>query len=83
MIHIWIYSCRLQSLGVSPKLPKKLMSCQASVDTPRGMVNVRWVRRGGRAYLQLDVPFGCEADVSFGSVKATCQCGHHAFETED
>ena len=68
---------------VSPKLPKKLMSCQASVDTPRGMVNVRWVRRGGRAYMQLDVPFGCEADVSFGSVKATCQCGHHAFETED
>ena len=69
--------------SVAPKLPKKLMSCQATVDTPRGRVNIRWVRREGRAYMQLDVPFGAEAEVSFGAVKAVCASGRHSFCTEE
>ncbi len=69
--------------AVRPKLPTRLMSCQAALDTPRGAVGVRWVRRGGKAYLQLDVPFGAEAEVEFGGVRAVCAAGHHAFETAD
>ena len=69
--------------AVKPKLPKKLMSCQATVDTPRGAVNVRWVRRGEKAYMQLDVPFGAEAEVEFGGVKTVCFSGHHAFESDN
>ena len=64
---------------VCPRLPKKLLSCQASLDTPRGYVNLRWVQQEGKKYLQIDVPFGAEAEVEFGNVKRTCASGHHAF----
>ena len=64
---------------VCPRLPKKLLSCQASLDTPRGYVNLRWVQQEGKKYLQIDVPFGAEAEVEFGNVKRTCASGHHSF----
>ncbi len=67
--------------SVKPKLPKKLMSCQASVDTPRGPVNVRWAQREGGSYMQLDVPFGAEAEVAFCGETRVCGGGHHTFSS--
>ena len=67
--------------GVRPRLPQKLTSCQASVDSSLGMINVRWVRRDGNVYLQVDVPFGARAEVELGEVKTVCGSGHHTFQT--
>ena len=68
--------------SVKPCLPRKLLSCQASVRTPFGEVFLRWVQRDGKAYLQLDVPFGAEAEVEFGENKTLCKSGHHSFCTD-
>ena len=67
--------------SVKPRLPRKLMSCQASVSTPLGDVSVRWVKRDGSVYLQLDVPFGASAEVEIGDVRAECGSGHHSFRS--
>jgi alpha-L-rhamnosidase len=64
---------------VKPSLPEKLLSCHASVNTPLGAVSVRWVKRDGSVFLQLDVPFGARAEVEIGDVKAVCGSGHHSF----
>ena len=73
--------CLWKRFSVKPRLPRKLMSCQASVSTPLGDVSVRWVKRDGSVYLQLDVPFGTNAEVEIGDVKAVCGSGHHSFRS--
>ena len=51
--------------AVRPYLPKKLLSAQAAVDTPRGRIHVRWTKRYGQAVLSVDVPFGCVCETEF------------------
>ena len=65
--------------SVKPHLPEKLMSCRAVLRTPRGEINLRWIKRDGKAHLQLDVPFGARAEVTFGGQESVCESGHHIF----
>lgn len=85
----WLYACfagirplenGYQRVAIRPCFPKKLLSVQASVDTARGRLNVRWVRRKGVLHLFVDVPFGVEAEVTFGGQTRLCGSGSHAFQ---
>ena len=87
-VDYWMYACLLgvkptvpgwTEFEVSPCLPKDLQSAQAVIDTARGEVAVRCIKRYGGVYLQLSVPFGCSATVRFGGKEYHVGSGFHAF----
>ena len=59
---------------------KKLMSAQANLDTVRGPLNVRWVKRYGGVHLYVDLPAGVTANVVFGGKQTTLTAGSHHLE---
>ena len=63
---------------VKPYLPAALDSVQAGVETPMGRVDVRWTRRYGKRTLQVNVPFGAEAEVDFCGQTAHWGSGFHS-----
>ena len=65
---------------VNPYMPEGLLSAQAVVDTVRGEVSVRWMKRYGKTCLHLTVPFGSVADVTFAGETYTVSSGFHVFE---
>lgn len=65
---------------VRPFLPAKLLSAQAAVDTPRGLLSVRWFKRYGRTVLQVNVPFGVEAEITLNEETRCVQGGFHVLE---
>ena len=69
--------------SVKPYLPEKLMSAQASVDTPLGEISLRWTKRYGGKHLQLNVPFGAEAEIDFCGIKKTVGSGFHTISVEE
>ncbi len=66
-----------ETLHIEPHMPAKLLSAQGSLDTVKGPVNVRWVKRYGGAYLYIDLPVGVTAHVTFGRQKRTLTAGTH------
>ena len=64
--------------SVKPYMPKRLLSAQASLDTPKGRINVRWTKRYAGAHLYVDVPFGSVCDVEFMGIARTLESGTHA-----
>ncbi len=68
---------------VKPYLPEKLMSAQATIDTVLGPVCVRWTKRYGGKHLQVNVPFGAEAEIDFCGVKKTVGSGFHTITVAD
>lgn len=64
---------------IAPHMPADLLSAQAVVDTIRGDVAVRWMKRYGAAHLHLTVPFGVEAEVRFGGKTHEVGAGFHVF----
>lgn len=69
--------------SVKPYMPEKLMSAQASVDTPLGEISLRWTKRYGGKHLQLNVPFGAEAEIDFCGIKKTVGSGFHTISVEE
>jgi alpha-L-rhamnosidase len=65
---------------VRPFIPAELMSAQAAVDTPRGLLSVRWVKRYGRVLLQVGVPFGVEAEIVLDGETRAVRGGFHVLE---
>lgn len=85
----WLYTSLLgvkitgagfETLEIAPKIPKKLMSAQGCIDTVRGPVNVRWVKRYGGVHLYIDLPVGVTAKVLFGRQEKVVSAGTHHFE---
>jgi len=72
-----------KKFSVKPYMPEGLMSAQAKVVTPLGDVSVRWTRRYGGSHLQVSVPFGAEAEVTFGGETKTVGSGFHYFSYSD
>ena len=72
-----------KKFSVKPYLPEKLMSAQATIDTVLGPVCVRWTKRYGGKHLQVNVPFGAEAEIDFCGVKKTVGTGFHTITVED
>ena len=64
---------------VEPRLPEELQSVQAVIDTIRGEVSIRVVKRYEGTHLQLSVPFGCRAKVRFGGKEYAVGSGFHSF----
>lgn len=87
-VDYWFYACLAgvrpltpgwTEFEVAPVMPEKLQFAQAVVDTCKGEVNVRWVRRYGGIHLQVTVPFGCTALVRFGGRERRISAGFHTF----
>ena len=50
-------------VSIRPYMPENLMSVQATLETVRGDITVRWVKRFGRIHLYVTIPFGVVAEV--------------------
>ncbi len=70
------------TVDIHPRIPEKLQSAQATVDTVRGALNVRWVKRYGGTHLYLDIPAGVTATVHFGGVIHTLTGGSYHLAAE-
>ncbi|MEA4890519.1 MAG: family 78 glycoside hydrolase catalytic domain [Clostridiaceae bacterium] len=53
-----------EQVQIKPYYPEKLLSAQATVETPRGDITVRWVKRYGGIHLYVTLPAGVTATVS-------------------
>ena len=62
---------------VEPVFPENLMSAQAVVDTVKGQVAVRWMKRFGALHLHITVPFGSRAKIIFGGKTTEVGSGFH------
>lgn len=65
---------------IQPYFPTQLQSAHASVDTVKGELTVRWVKRYGSLYLYVTVPFGVRATVFFDGRQETVGSGYWIFE---
>lgn len=71
----WLYSriagiqplsAGFETVLIKPYLPTKLLSAQATVDTCKGDITVRWEKSYGKTKLLVDIPCGVKAKVMFG-----------------
>ena len=67
---------------IEPFMPKDLLSAEAVVDTVKGELAVRWVKRYGYTYLYVTVPFGVGAKVVFDGKTAAVGSGFHVFSAQ-
>lgn len=72
-------SAGFETLDIRPVIPTKLLSAQAVVDTIRGDISVRWVKRYGKGYLYVSLPFGTDARVYIGGKEYTASAGTHTY----
>ena len=68
-----------ETFVVEPVFPEKLMSAQGVVDTVKGQIAVRWMKRYGALHLHVTVPFGSRARVVFAGRTTEVGSGFHAF----
>lgn len=89
-VDYWFYAylCGIRPLEpgysrilIRPCFPRGLMSAQAVVDTVRGEVSVRWMKRYGALHLHVNVPFGARARVEFAGEAREVGSGFHVFST--
>lgn len=64
---------------VRPYIPKDLNSAQAAIETPLGMVCVRWTKRYESLNLQVQIPFGMTAHIKLGSIDETVGSGFYTY----
>lgn len=83
---LFTYLCgiRLLSPGyekvlIKPYMPVRLLSAQATLDTIRGPLTVRWMKKYGQRHLHVVVPFGTKALVEFGGQVREVGSGWHGF----
>ena len=69
--------------SIEPHFPTELLSAQASVDTVQGRFGCKWTRRYGKLMLDVNVPFGAEAEVRFCGSVHTVTSGSHHFAIDD
>ena len=64
-------------------MPKKLLSAEATVDTVKGDVTVKWNKSYGKVNLLVDIPNGSEAKVIFGGKEYDVSDGTHTYSIEE
>ena len=72
-----------EKMVIRPYFPRKLLSVNAKVETVKGDVIVRWVRRYGKAYLYVTLPFGTQAEIIFSGKSYIVGSGFHMYEMEE
>ncbi len=70
-------------LVIKPFFPKRLLSVNAKVETVRGDIVVRWVRRYGKVYLYVTLPFSTEAEIIFAGRSYQVGSGFHRYEVDE
>ena len=69
-----------QSFTVEPHLPEKLLYAEAGVDTPFGMIYVKWQKQLGQTDVLVNVPFGTTAKVKLPwGETVTAGSGYHSY----
>ena len=88
----WLYShisgitplsAGFERIQIRPYMPRKLLSAEATVDTVKGDVTVKWNRSYGRVNLLVDIPNGSEAKVIFGDKEYDVSDGTHVYSIEE
>lgn len=72
-----------ESMEIRPYFPRKLLSVNAKVETVKGDVAVRWVRRYGKICLYVTLPFGTRAKIRFAGKTYAAGSGFHIYEVEE
>lgn len=70
-------------IQIAPYMPRKLRSASASMQTIRGDISVRWVKRFAKKHLYVTIPFGVTATIRFAGQTHTTGSGSYHFEQED
>ncbi|MBE6883649.1 MAG: hypothetical protein E7487_03490 [Ruminococcaceae bacterium] len=71
-----------KTFTVKPYIPEKLTFAEAKVNSVKGEIRVKWLKRYGKCILSVVVPFGCTAVVEFDGKTETVGAGFHTFETK-
>ena len=91
-VYKWLYStlCGIKPVApgcaefeIAPHYPSGLLSAQAHVDTVKGQVSVRWVKRFGHTCLYVTVPFGAKAHIRLPDGTVTVGSGSYHYQWED
>lgn len=73
-----------QEFTVQPYLPKELLYAEAGVETPYGMIYLKWQKQMGYTDVLLSVPFGTSAHVVLPwNETATVASGYHHFHHKE
>ena len=91
-VYKWLYGtlCGIKPVApgcaefeIAPHYPTGLLSAQAHVDTVKGQVSVRWVKRFGHTGLYVTVPFGAKAHIRLPDGTVTVGSGSYHYQWED
>ena len=67
-------------MRIEPDLACGLTHVEATIDTPHGVVHVRWEKVCGEAFVAIDIPCNAQAEVVLpGCNAAEVASGHHAY----
>ena len=72
-----------KKFSVKPAIPKNLLYAEAMVDTCRGKVVARWMKRYGKVYLYVTVPFGSTAEIDLPGEVVKVGSGQWIYSWED
>ncbi len=64
---------------IKPYCPKDLKHTRVQVDTPYGVINVKWEEKDGSIHLMVNIPFGTRATVALPSGDVEVGSGFHTF----
>ena len=67
------------TVRIRPYMPKKLLTAQATVDTCKGDIVVRWQKSYSETRLYTRIPCGVKAEIEAGSIRTTVGGGTHCF----
>ena len=90
-VYKWLYGtlCGIKPVApgcaefeIAPHYPTGLLSAQAHVDTVKGQVSVRWVKRFGHTCLYVTVPFGAKAHIRLPDGTVTVGSGSYHYQWE-
>ena len=85
----WFYAClggikikqpACEEIDIRPYMPSDLLSANVNYDSVKGDINVKWVKKYGKTYLYVNIPFGVKANVYFDGKVQTVGSGYHVFE---
>jgi alpha-L-rhamnosidase len=71
-----------KTCSINPYIPNGLNSAQAAVETPLGMISVRWTKRYGAVNLQVQIPFGMKAHIKFFGIDDTIDSGFYSYASK-
>jgi alpha-L-rhamnosidase len=69
-------------VDIHPYFPKDLLSANALLETAKGDIVVRWVKRFGKTILHVTIPMGVKANIYFAGQRHTVGNGFWMYEVD-